>query len=118
MQAELTREQMNAIDVRGHEPAKFIDPLTREKFVLLRTDDFEWVRNLLPDEPDVPHISDARTGEEYAVVAETRYERFKAFFEEDPLSPQEKRMMVQDAGKRAGWDNPAFDVYDHETEAS
>jgi hypothetical protein len=44
----------------------------------------------------------------YAVLPEERYERFKAFFEEDPLSAAEKMALLREAGKRAGWHDPAW----------
>jgi hypothetical protein len=40
------------------------------------------------------------------------YERFKSLFEEDPVTREERRFHVQQFGRRAGWDDPAMDVYD------
>jgi hypothetical protein len=77
--------------------------------VLLRGDDFDWIRNLLGDEPEAPRNRDPRTGVVYAVLPEQRYERFKAFFEEDPLTDAEKRALLREAGKRAGWNDPVWD---------
>ncbi len=70
------------------------------------SDDFEWLRELLGNEADAPRRFDARTGKEYALLPEERYERFKAFFEEDPLSSAERIALPREAGKRAGWDSP------------
>jgi hypothetical protein len=33
-------------------------------------------------------------------------------FTEEPLSPQERQQLLVKAGLRAGWDDPAMDVYD------
>jgi hypothetical protein len=80
--------------------------------VLLPADDFNWIRNLLGDEPDAPRVQDSRTNAEYALLPELRYERFKAFFEEDPLSQAERTALLREAGKRAGWDDAIFDEPD------
>jgi len=40
------------------------------------------------------------------------YERFKSLFEEDPTTDQERQFQLQQFGRRAGWDDPAMDVYD------
>jgi hypothetical protein len=109
---ELTQEQRQALDAAPEVPARAIDPGTGQTEVLLRSDDFEWIRGLLGDEPDAPRRRDPRTGAEYALVPESRYERFKAFFEEDPLTPGEKMALLREAGKRAGWDDPVWDTVD------
>ena len=57
---------------------------------------------------DAPRRTDPRTGTAYAVVPEGRYERFKAFFEEDPLSAAEKLALLREAGKRAGWHEESY----------
>jgi hypothetical protein len=58
-------------------------------------------------------VADPRNRETYALIPCERYERFKAFFEEDPIAQEEKKGLMQAAGERAGWDDPAFDVYDN-----
>jgi hypothetical protein len=40
------------------------------------------------------------------------YERFKSLFEEDPVSLQERQQHLQQFGRRAGWDDPAMNIYD------
>lgn len=40
------------------------------------------------------------------------YERFKALFEEDPVTEQERLFQLRQFGQRAGWDDPEMDVYD------
>ena len=49
---------------------------------------------------------------EYALVLERRYDRFKPFFEEDPITPQEREWALRETGRRAGWDDPVWDFYD------
>src|SRR5437870_3384782 len=103
---ELSEEQRQAVDRSPVLPPRTTDPETCGAVVLLRADDFDWVRDLLRDEPDAPRKRDPRSGTAYAVLPLGRYERFKAFFEEDPLTPAEKRALLREAGKRAGWDDP------------
>jgi hypothetical protein len=80
-----------------------MDPQSKQVLVLLKSEDFDWVRGLLGDEPDAPRGEDPRTGATFALLPESRYERFKAFFEEDPLSPVERQALLREAGKRAWW---------------
>ncbi len=107
---ELTQEQARAVDLCPESPARVTDPTTRQVEVLLRSDDFEWIRGLLGDEPEAPRRVDTRTGKEYVLLSEQRYERFKAFFEEDPLTPAERKALLREAGKRAGWDKAAWNA--------
>jgi hypothetical protein len=109
---EITEQQRQALDAAPDMPARVTDPVTRRAEVLLTSDDFDWIRQLLGDEPDPPRLTDPRTNTIYALLPEERYERFKAFFEEDPLSPAERRALLREAGKRAGWDAPEADDAD------
>jgi hypothetical protein len=106
---ELTVAQQQALDRSPAIPARLTDLVTGKTEVLLLDEDFAWIRGLLSDDPDAPRRIDPRTGTTYAILPEERYERFKAFFEEDPLTPAEKRALLREAGKRAGWDDPAWD---------
>ncbi len=115
---ELTLEQQQALDASPQAPAKVTDQVTGRIEVLLRSDEFEWIRGLLGNEPDAPRRIDARTGKEYALLPEQRYERFKAFFEEDPLTSAERTALLREAGKRAGWDSPVWDAAEGPRKAS
>lgn len=110
--SEITERQRQALDASPDTPARVVDPATRCVEVLLKSNDFDWIRQLLGDEPDAPRLTDSRTNTTYALLAEERYERFKAFFEEDPLSPAERLALLREAGKRAGWDSPDADYGD------
>jgi hypothetical protein len=101
-----------AIDSSPSQPAHFSDPGTGWHFVLLAAADFEWIRQVLGDEDEATRVRDPRTNQSYAVIPIDRYERFKAFFEEDPLSAAERTALLRAAGKRAGWDDPEFDEED------
>jgi hypothetical protein len=107
---ELNEEQRQAVDRSPEIPPRVTDPVTGRIEVLLRADDVQWIRDRLKDEPDAPRRADLRTGIVYAIVAQESYERFKAFFEEDPLTPGEKRMLLREAGKRTGWNDPGWDT--------
>src|SRR5262245_31112794 len=105
---ELTRDQLQAIDASPDEPARVTDPATRQVTILLKSADFDWIRGLLGDEPDALRAVGPRYREGYAILSEDRYERFKAFFEEDPPSPSERRALLREAGRRAGWGDPEW----------
>jgi len=100
---ELSEEQRQTLDRSPDVPPRVLDPVTGRIEVLLRADDFAWVRDLLKDEPAAPLLMDSRTGMQYALLPEERYERFNAFFEEDPLTAAEKMALLREAGKRARW---------------
>ena len=110
--SELTKEQQEAVDASSAAPSRVTNPATGQTEILLLLDDFDWIRALLGDEPDAPRRMDARTGKHYALLSEDRYERFKAFFEEDPLTPAERIALLREAGKRAGWQSQEWDAQD------
>ncbi|HEY7311839.1 MAG TPA: hypothetical protein VH643_20920 [Gemmataceae bacterium] len=113
---EITEQQRQALDASPNTPARVSDLAARRVEVLLTSDDFDWIRQLLGDEPDAPRLTDPRTNTIYALLPEERYERFKAFFEEDPFSAAERRALLREAGKRAGWDAPEADDADSSEE--
>jgi hypothetical protein len=84
--------------------------MTHRVEVLLPVADFDWIRGLLGDEPDAPRLFDPRTSVTYALLPEERYERFKAFIEEDPLTVAERLALLREAGKRAGWKDSEMDA--------
>ncbi len=114
----LSEHECDAVDKAGETPARAFDAETGCTKVFLRSTDFDWLRTLVTDELDAPRALDPRTRECYALVPLERYERYKAFFEEVPITPREKNLMVASAGRRAGWDDPAFDIYDKPLENS
>ena len=108
----LTIEQQAALDSQSDVPPRVHDPDTQQVLVLLRSQDFDWIRDHIPTVPEAIRATDARTNASYALVPEAEYERFKAFFEDDPITPQEQQAMLAALGKSIGWDDPAMDVYD------
>ena len=109
---ELNEEQLKALDSAPDVPPRVTDPATSKIGVLLKSTDFDWIRGLLGDEPDAMRLTDPRTQLAYALVPCDRYERFKAFFEFDPISLNEQKGLIRAAGERAGWGDPDFNVYD------
>jgi len=109
---ELTEEQLQALDMAVAVPPRVKDSATSKMAVLLKSADFEWIRGVLGDEADAIRLTDPRTQQAYALIPCERYERFKAFFEEDPFTLEEKKRVLRAAGLRAGWDDPAFRMYD------
>jgi hypothetical protein len=56
---------------------------------------------------------DPRTSKVYILIERELYDRLKPLFEGEPASQQEQRDLLRRAGKRAGWDEPEMDAYDH-----
>lgn len=100
---DLTEAQCRALDAAAGLPAHIALPNEGRSEVLLDSADFNWVRGVLGDEPDAPRLRDPRTNATYVLLPAERYERFKAFFEEDPLTPTEQLALLREAGRRAGW---------------
>jgi hypothetical protein len=62
---------------------------------------------------EVPvRVSDPAQSAMFVLVSADVYERFKSLFEEEPVTEQERRFQLQQFGRRAGWDDPAMDIYD------
>jgi hypothetical protein len=62
------------------------------------------------EQPVRVSVPSQKTG--FVLLREDVYERFKALFEDVPVTEQEKLFQLQQFGQRAGWDDPAMDVYD------
>jgi hypothetical protein len=71
------------------------------------------VRQELERQGDQPmQVVDPVTNQVYFLIAREQYERLKPLFEDVPLSEQEQRALLRQAGRRAGWDDPEMDAYD------
>jgi len=57
-------------------------------------------------------IIDPATNRRYVLLSREQYDRLKPLFEEDPLSISEQNWLLQQAGRRAGWDDVEMDDYD------
>jgi len=57
-------------------------------------------------------IADPETQAEYVVIPAELYDRLgDLLYEDDPLTKNERETVLIQAGLRAGWDDPAMDVY-------
>ena len=74
----------------------------------------EDIQHALQEQGGTPvEVIDPATQRVYFLVAREQYERLRPLFEEDPMTIEEQRHLLREAGKRAGWDHPQMDVYDH-----
>lgn len=63
---------------------------------------------------DAVRLSDPETGQEYILLRAEVYERLKQLLYDDgDWTPEEQMRLLAESGKRAGWDDPAMDVYDN-----
>jgi hypothetical protein len=76
----------------------------------IRLTEEQWA-NIQADEVPV-RVSDPAHHTTFVLVREDVYERFKALFEEDPVTHQERMFQLRQFGRRAGWDDPEMDIYD------
>jgi hypothetical protein len=72
------------------------------------------LRRELEQHGDQPiEVVDPATNKVYLLISREKYERLKPLFEDEPLSDLEQRELLRQAGRRAGWDDPEMDAYDH-----
>lgn len=57
-------------------------------------------------------IVDSQTNQHYILMNKTQYDQLLPLLGPSPYSAEEKQQQLAAMGKRAGWDDPAFDVYD------
>ena len=56
-------------------------------------------------------VRDPSDTEAFVLLRADVYERFRALFEDVPMTDQERKQQLQQFGKRAGWDDPEMDIY-------
>lgn len=54
---------------------------------------------------------DPETSAEFVVVPAELFHRLQDLLTDEPLTEQERSYHLQQFGRRAGWDDPAMDVY-------
>ncbi len=52
MQLELTEEQQQALEANPNQPLRLVKPRTKEVYVLVPADVYEWLKSLLEEEFD------------------------------------------------------------------
>ncbi len=76
------------------------------------------IRLALQEHGDRPlEVVDPATSRLYMVIAREQYDRLKPLFQDDPMTLEEQRHILREAGRRAGWDDPAMDAYDRYDDA-
>lgn len=58
------------------------------------------------------HLLEPQSGTQCVLVPAEVYLKAKAVFDDVPFSQDERMALLAESGKRAGWDDPAMDVYD------
>jgi hypothetical protein len=77
----------------------------------IRLTDEQWA-NVVQGNEVPARVSDPAQSTTFVLLPSHVYERFKALFEEDPVTERERLFQLEQFGKRAGWDDPSMDVYD------
>lgn len=72
------------------------------------------LQDMVEHSGDTPvRVVDPRTQRVYVLVANEQFDRLRSLLDMEPLSLDQQRMALVDAGQRAGWDDPEMDVYDN-----
>jgi hypothetical protein len=66
-----------------------------------------------PDGNGPLRLVDTTTNTTYVLVPAAMYDRFLAQLDSEPVTEQERLHQLREFGRRAGWDDPEMDVYDH-----
>jgi hypothetical protein len=74
----------------------------------------EQQRQALDERPGEPlQLFDPRTNRAYVLLTAEQYERIRGMIDPGPLTPDERRVILRGVWRRAGWDDPRMDVYNH-----
>jgi hypothetical protein len=59
-------------------------------------------------------VSDPVTNEQYVLIRKETFERIKgSLFDSDDWTAEEQLRLLAESGQRAGWNEPAMDLYDN-----
>lgn len=56
-------------------------------------------------------LVDPETNEHFVLLRAEAYQKLQRLFDDGPLTDEQRRTLLVEAGKRAGWDDPEMDVY-------
>jgi hypothetical protein len=71
------------------------------------------IRKALVEAGEQPlEIFDAETHQRYMLLKADVFDRIHLLLQSGPMSIEEQRFLLEQAGRRAGWDDPEIDVYD------
>ncbi len=64
-------------------------------------------------EDNLVRLVDPETNVEYVVVPAETFEQMRngVYYDDSPLTEEERRALLIQAGPRAGWDDPEMDIY-------
>ncbi len=72
------------------------------------------LQDLLEHSGDTPvRFVDPRTQRVYVLIADEQFDRLRSLIDVEPLTIEQQRQILHDAGVRAGWDDPEMDAYDN-----
>ena len=72
------------------------------------------LQDMVEQSGDTPvRVVDPRTQRVYVIIADEQFDRLRSLIDLEPLSLDQQRVALRDAGQRAGWDDPEMDAYDH-----
>lgn len=72
------------------------------------------LQDMVEQSGDTPlRVVDPRTQRVYVIIADEQFDRLRSLLDMGPLSLDQQRVALHDAGQRAGWDDPEMDAYDH-----
>ncbi len=71
------------------------------------------MRKALEEAGEQPlEIIDPETHQRYMLLKADVFDRLHQLLQGGPLSKEEQRFLLEQAGRRAGWDDPEMDIYD------
>ena len=71
------------------------------------------IRKALEEAGEQPlEIIDPETQQRYMLLKADVFDRLHRLLQGGPLSKEEQRFLLEQAGRRAGWDDPEMDIYD------
>ena len=71
------------------------------------------LQDLVEHSGDTPvRFVDPRTQRVYVLIADEQFDRLRSLIDLEPLTIEQQRQILHDAGQRAGWDDPEMNAYD------
>ena len=70
-------------------------------------------RAVQESEDNLARLIDPETNEEYVVLPAKTFEQMQkgVYYDDGPITEEERLALLIEAGLRAGWDDPEMDVY-------
>ncbi len=71
-------------------------------------------REAIKEHPGAPvYVVDSETQAKYVLLPADAYERIRALFDDEPFDVREAYPAIDEITGKAGWDDPAMDVYNN-----